>query len=93
MYGSGVDLIDEIAQVSVIAGFVQRAGAWYRIIDPETGEILEKDGQEMKFQGQPALVKYLRENPDVANELESKIRGFEIELPEGERVDEESYES
>lgn len=92
IYGQGVDNIDEIAQVAVLAGFVQRAGAWFRIIDTETGEIMEKDGMELKFQGQPALVSFLHENPDISSMLESKIRGEEIELPEGEPVDEESYD-
>lgn len=93
IYGHGVDLVDEIAQVAVLAELVVKAGAWIRIIDEETGEIRKlKDGTELKFNGQAAFVKFLREHPEIANELESKIRGVEIELPDGERVDEDGYE-
>lgn len=91
IYGQGVDLIDEIAQVSVLAGFVKKNAAWLRLIDEETGEIRELDGKELKFNGQAAFVKFLHETPVIANELESKIRGVEIELPEGERIDEDGY--
>lgn len=91
IYGKGVDRIDEIAQVAVLAGFVVKAGAWCRIIDNETGEIRVHDGKELKFNGQAALVAYLHDTPAIAAELEAKIRGTEVELPDGERVDEDGY--
>ncbi|UOE58173.1 recombinase RecA [Cytobacillus oceanisediminis] len=91
IYGHGVDIIDEIAQVSVLAGVVAKAGAWLRIIDQETGEIRVKDGKELKFNGMEAFKSFLRENEDVVAELDALIRGVEVELPEGERVDEEGY--
>lgn len=92
IYGHGVDLVDEVAQVAILAGFIIRAGAWYRIVDTETGEVLKNDDAEMKFQGMPALVNFLRDNPDQVSILESKIRGTEIELPDGEVIDDESYD-
>ncbi|MEX3713443.1 recombinase RecA [Cytobacillus horneckiae] len=91
IYGKGVDRIDEIAQVAVLAGVVVKTGAWCRIVDAETGEIRVYDGKELKFNGQAALVAYLHETPEIATELEAKIRGIEVELPEGERVDEDGY--
>ncbi|WP_263117523.1 recombinase RecA [Bacillus subtilis] len=91
IYGKGVDQIDEIAQVAILAGFVAKNGGWYRIYDAETGEIRVHNGVELKFNGQAKLVAYLHENPDIALELEAKIRGVEVELPDGERVDEDGY--
>jgi recombination protein RecA len=45
----------------------------------------------MKFQGIQSLIDFLHENDVIARELEAKVRGVEVELPEGERVDEEGY--
>lgn len=91
IYGHGVDLIDEIAEVAVLAGVVAKAGAWIRLIDQETGEIRIKDGKDLKFNGQAAFKQFLRENDDIAAELEAIIRGSNVELEDGEREDEEGY--
>lgn len=91
IYGYGVDNVDEVAQVAVLAGLVKKVGAWIRFLDDETGEIRVHDEKEMKFNGHAAFVKYLHDTPQIAEELEAKIRGVQVELPEGERVDEESY--
>ncbi|MED1201826.1 hypothetical protein [Heyndrickxia acidicola] len=45
----------------------------------------------MKFNGQAKLVEFLHENEEILNELEAKIRGVEVELPDGASVDEEGY--
>lgn len=91
IYGYGVDNIDEVAQVAILAGIIQKNGGWCRIVDEETGEIRQHNGVELKFNGQAKLVAFLHENPDLAAELEAKIRGVEVELPDGERVDEDGY--
>ncbi|MFE4029261.1 recombinase RecA [Priestia sp. YIM B13551] len=91
IYGKGVDRIDEISQVAVLGGFVVKAGSWFRIIDLETGEIRVHNGEELKFQGQAKLVDYLYQHPEIADELEALIRGVGVELPDGERVDEDGY--
>lgn len=91
IYGQGVDRVDEISQVAILTGMVVQAGAWFRIIDEDTGEIKLHNDQELKFNGRAKLTEYLRENTDLLEELENKIRGIEIELPDGERVDEDGY--
>ncbi|MDA1977110.1 recombinase RecA [Bacillus cereus] len=91
IYGHGVDRIDEVAQVAILAEIIHKNGGWYRIIDEETGEIRQHNGVELKFNGQARLVAFLHENKDLAAELEAKIRGVEVELPDGERVDEDGY--
>ena len=91
IYGQGVDIVDEISQVAVLAGFVVQAGAWFRIMDPETGELRSHNGRELKFQGRAALTEYLRENEDLRMELEARIRGVEVEMPDGEAVEDHGY--
>lgn len=83
LYGIGVDRADEIAQMSVYAGLIRKAGAWFRYED-ENGEVLQREGNEMKFQGQANFSEYLSTHPTFLNELESRLRGVEVDLPTGE---------
>lgn len=92
IYGKGVDIVDEVAQVSVLAGLVAKSGAWLTLFDEKTGEIRQLDGVDLKFQGAAKFTQFLRDNPEICQELENKIRGIEVELPEGERVSEEGYD-
>lgn len=86
-----MDIVDEVSQVAVLAGFVQQAGAWFRIFDTETGELRTHNGRELKFQGRASLTEYLRENPDLLQELEYRIRGIEVEMPDCEAVEDHGY--
>ena len=56
----GVDQVAEVLDVAEMMGIVQRGGSWYTI------------GEE-RFQGRAKAVDYLRENPDVVDELKEKI--------------------
>jgi hypothetical protein len=48
---------------------IVQSGAWFRLIN-EDGEILEgPDGEELKFQGRPALLEYLRDDSEIFDEL------------------------
>lgn len=66
-YLQGIDYISDAVDVAIKVGAVKQAGAWFTIMDIETGEILEK------FQGKPKLVEYLRNNQDKYKELEQTI--------------------
>jgi recombination protein RecA len=60
-FGEGVVLEAEILDLAEEFDFIQKGGAWYTI------------GEE-RFQGKPKAVTYLKENPDIANDLEQKVR-------------------
>lgn len=83
IYGKGVDRVDEISQLAVFAGIIRQAGAWFRYENAD-GEVIERNGREMKFQGRNAFAEYLREDPGFLAELEGKLRGVEVEAPDGE---------
>lgn len=89
IYGKGVDIVDEIAQVAVLAGLVVKSGAWISFINQETGELRKYNGVDLKFQGQAKFTAFLRENPDFCSWLENTIRGIEVDLPDGEPVDDQ----
>jgi len=83
IYGVGVDKVDEVAQLSKFAGIVRQTGAWLRYED-ENGDLYIRNGAEMKFNGHNKFVEFLRENPEILAELENRLRGVDIEAPDGE---------
>ena len=91
IYGHGVDRADEISQLTVLGGIIRQAGAWFRYEDDE-GNIIVRDGVEMKWQGRAAFADYIRENPFFMMELEDKLRGVDVEAPEGTAENPDGYE-
>ncbi len=62
LYGEGVSRYGELIDLGVQYGFVQKAGSWYSYDDEKIG------------QGKDNVRLFLKENPDKAQQLESKIR-------------------
>ena len=62
MYGEGISKMGELVDLGVKAGVVNKSGAWYSYGDERIG------------QGRENAKQYLRDNPDLAYEIEDKIR-------------------
>jgi recombination protein RecA len=62
MYGEGISKRGELIDLGVKAGVVEKSGAWYSFADQRIG------------QGRENAKAYLKENPDVALQIEDKIR-------------------
>ncbi|MBV4397247.1 recombinase RecA [Advenella alkanexedens] len=62
MYGAGISRQGEIIDLGVQAGIVDKAGAWYSYNGTKIG------------QGKDNVREYLKENPDLAFEIENRIR-------------------
>ncbi|OZG70468.1 recombinase RecA [Hahella sp. CCB-MM4] len=62
LYGRGIYHTGEIIDIGVKEGFVDKAGAWYSYKGDKIG------------QGKANASKYLEENPEIANEIETSIR-------------------
>ena len=67
MYGEGISKTGEILDIAVDKGIVEKAGAWYSYDNERIG------------QGRENAKIYLKENPDVADKLENKLREKEVE--------------
>lgn len=92
IYGKGVDRVDEVAQLAILAGVVKQGGAWFRYEDDTTGNPLERDGITYKWQGRASFVDFVRESPQFLIELEQRLRGEKIEAPDAEEIiEEEGY--
>ncbi|MBE0470049.1 MAG: recombinase RecA [Methyloprofundus sp.] len=62
IYGEGVSFLGELVDLGVKYGFVNKAGSWYSYGNDKIG------------QGKDNVRLYLKENPNLAIELEAKIR-------------------
>ena len=62
MYGEGISKTGELVDLGVKAGVVEKSGAWYSFGDERIG------------QGRENAKQFLKDNPDVAQAIEDKIR-------------------
>ena len=76
-YDNGIDKVADTVEVALKYGIIQQSGAWFSIIDIETGEIMEDDtGELIKLQGKPNVIEYLKENEYLFTEIYNKIKSL-----------------
>jgi len=61
MYGEGISLIGELIDLGVKLDLIDKAGAWYTYGD-------------VRVQGRDSMKEFLREHPDVSDQIEAEIR-------------------
>jgi len=61
MFGEGISKLGELIDLGVRLGHIEKGGAWYTL-------------GEMRFQGRDNVKEYLKDHPDIADELEAQIR-------------------
>lgn len=83
-YDSGVDRLDELVKVAKMFNILKSGGAWITYMNPDTGEIFkDKDGKDMKFNGQKAVLEYIYNDSeaggtmatDIFDMIQERIRG------------------
>lgn len=62
MYGSGTNYWGEVIDLASDMGIVKKSGAWYSYNDAKIG------------QGRSNSIRYFEENPQIAQEIEAKVR-------------------
>ncbi|MBQ9034454.1 MAG: recombinase RecA [Alphaproteobacteria bacterium] len=62
MYGEGISKTGELVDLGVKSGIVEKAGAWFSYNGEKIG------------QGRENAKKFLKDNPEIADEIEAKIR-------------------
>jgi recombination protein RecA len=63
LYGEGISRLGEVIDLGVAHGFVDKAGSWYSYNGDRIG------------QGKENVRQFLKENPEVAIEIETAVRG------------------
>jgi recombination protein RecA len=80
LYGEGISREGSLIDMGVEHGFIRKAGAWYTYEGDQLG------------QGKENARQYLKDNPDISDEIEKMIKeklgvGARIDLPEETPVD------
>ena len=86
LYGEGISRLGEIIELGVAIDVIQKSGAWYSY------------GGEKIGQGKEKVRAFLKEKPELATEIEAKIREYYIgnsdaELPLSSGKDEDSEDA
>ncbi|MFP4252721.1 MAG: DNA recombination/repair protein RecA, partial [Guyparkeria sp.] len=76
LYGEGISHLLELVDLGAKHGIIQKAGAWYSYGDTRIG------------QGKDNARQFLAENPEIADEIEAKVR--EIMMPKPAPIPEKS---
>ena len=63
LYGEGISREAELIDLGVEHGFVEKSGAWYSY------------GEDRIGQGKDNVREFLKQNPDIAGDIEAKLRG------------------
>ena len=64
-YLDGIDYISDAIDVGIKLGLLSQAGAWFYLVDLESGEI----SKDEKFQGKYNLIKYYQDNKEAYAKL------------------------
>ncbi len=73
MYGEGVSHAGEVLDMGVEHGLVNKSGAWYA------------KGTERIGQGRENAIQYLKEHPEILDEIETQVRE-KLDLPQAKAV-------
>jgi len=77
LYGEGISREAELIDLGVQHGFVEKSGAWYSY------------GKDRIGQGKDNVREFLKQNPDMANEIDAKLRAKLLESKEAVAEEEE----
>ena len=84
MYGEGISKMGELIDLGVKAGVVEKSGSWFSYRDQRIG------------QGRENAKTFLRENGDIALDIEDKIRaahGLDFDLEAGPKQEDDMIEA
>ncbi|MCF0159540.1 MAG: recombinase RecA [Bacteroidaceae bacterium] len=80
-FGEGISRLGEIIDIGVESGIIKKSGSWYSF------------GETKLAQGREGVKKALADNPELAEELESKIQAQHLGAPEFEASKEEKEDA
>ena len=75
VYGEGISKIGEIVDLAVKLEIIDKAGAWFTVAD-------------QRIQGRDGVKEYLKENPEVCDDIERQIRenAFKLMAPQARKA-------
>ena len=79
LYGKGIYHMGEVVDLGVLCGLVDKSGAWYAYKGDKIG------------QGKANASKFLEDNPQIAEEIETEIRAQMMASVEPAKASSEEY--
>lgn len=70
-YEDGIDYLKDLIDVAIRIDIIRKSGAWFDIVDPDTGEIIQG-----RIHGQAAVREFLEENEEVLMQVETFVENF-----------------
>ena len=70
-YEDGIDYLKDLIDVAIRIDIIRKSGAWFDIVDPDTGEIIQG-----RIHGQAAVREFLEENEEVLMQVEKFVENF-----------------
>ena len=80
LYGQGISREGELIELGVQHKLIEKAGAWYSYNGDRIG------------QGKEKVRQFLKDNPDVAGDIDQKLRDMLLSKPKGTDLEVESQE-
>lgn len=72
-YDRGIDKTSDLIDLCMLYGYIKQGGAWYSIVDLDTGELMNFNGIDMKFQGLAKLYDEILVNDELSDYLYDKM--------------------
>jgi recombination protein RecA len=69
-YYTGIDALTDTVDLAIKIGVIVQSGAWFSILNPETGELIEK------CQGRLNVIECLKNKEDIRNMVEKTINAY-----------------
>jgi recombination protein RecA len=70
MYGEGISKLGEVIDLGVKAGVIEKSGSWFSFANQRIG------------QGRDNVREFLKQNPDIAADIERQVRGAKTKIEE-----------
>lgn len=67
-YETGIDYLADLVEVAILYDIIEKNGAWFKIVDTESGEILSD-----KIQGQAKVYEILEDDENLLNIVETLV--------------------
>ena len=97
MCDSGIRPLYDYTKLAITKyGIIKKGGAWFTLIEPSTGEILEDDrGMPVKLNGLAKVYAYLEANQEyyqkIVKYIEDDLNGTETDNSENSGSDDDEY--
>ena len=74
-YDKGVDILQDTIDIAITFGLIDNSSqGWFKIINPDTGEIMiNEEGNEIKIKGKKNVKPFLMERKDIWKKLYDKV--------------------